>query len=228
MWRVAALPSSRFSGVRSSERPSLASPRRSACPVSSLLASDAAHANQLWRASHSPTTCMYRSRSSTCGVRDDSSNSTHSAPWIPLRSTSCSAGVASSKRPETRSVGRSIEPSRSFDCQSLDRTDHMELARPVHRLVDGRVALYPRERLHHLGWPRVETAKMARIEDLARLGVRRVIRCPPPRDAARSPRPRAGARPEADSPQRRSPGTKRPCRRARATCSPGGLVKAYS
>jgi tetratricopeptide (TPR) repeat protein len=52
----------------------------------------------LWscRASHSQTTCMYRSRSSMWGMCDDSSNRTHSASAMPLWSVSCNAGVASS------------------------------------------------------------------------------------------------------------------------------------
>src|SRR5436309_8136002 len=74
---------------------------------------------QSCRASHSPTTCMYRSRSSRKGVCEDSSKHTHSASGIPSRSGSCRAGVASSYRPETRSVGTPMSPSRSFDCQSL-------------------------------------------------------------------------------------------------------------
>ena len=171
---------------------------------------------------------MYRSRSSTCGVSD-------TVEQHPLGAVDPAAEHLLQRR------RRLVKAPRDQECRQidraqpilrlpvLDRTDHMELTRPVHRLVDGRVALDPRERLQYFGRPRVETAEMARIEDLG--GRRRTPGdplSPPPRDAARSPRPRAGDRPEADSPQRRSPGTKRQCRRARAACGPAGSVKAYS
>ena len=62
---------------------------------------------------------MYRSRSSTCGMWDDSSNRTHSASEMPPWRTCCNAGVASSRRPETSSVGTKIRPA-DPSCQSLN------------------------------------------------------------------------------------------------------------
>ena len=47
----------------------------------------------------------------------------------------------------------------------------MELARPVHRVVDGRITLDPAERLDHLRRPRIEPADMASVEDLAGGGI---------------------------------------------------------
>ena len=71
---------------------------------------------------------------------------------------------------------------------------------------------------------------MARIGDLTRLGVRRVISCPrllAGRKVA-STSGRRPARSRAGSPQRRSPGTMRQVSASTSDLCPGGRVRAYS
>ena len=58
--------------------------------------------------------------------------------------------------------------------QSRERPDHVELARPVHRVVDLRIRVEDREALDHPVRPRIGAADVALVEDHHRLFVLRI------------------------------------------------------
>ena len=84
--------------------------------------------------------------------------------WIC--STMC--GVASSNSPDRSSVGTSISRQAIGDVPVEQAADRVELARPVHRVVDGRVRGHHRERPVHEVRPHLEAADVPLVEDLRR------------------------------------------------------------
>ena len=116
------------------------------------------------------------SGSSTCGMWLDSGKTCERTSGMRLTKGSHTDGIASSCAPATTSVGTAMPPSRSTTAPVLEGPDDVELARAVHRVVDGRVLLELGEGVEHLRRVGRHPADVPVVEDLHRREVLRGVR----------------------------------------------------